>query len=88
MTDLTFKNDDFSMFSRCLDDVVEIVLSNLDLSRSQWGVIAKRLSNPDTKTSRLILTSTKEEKESMLALNSLQGFKLLEKGKMTVFERY
>ena len=88
MTDLSFKNDDFSMFSRCLDDVVEIVLSNLDLSRSQWGVIAKRLSNPDTKTSRLILTSTKEEKESMLALNSLQGFKLLEKGKMTVFERY
>ena len=76
------------MFSRCLDDVVEIVLSNLDLSRSQWGVIAKRLSNPETKTSRLILTSTKEEKESMLALNSLQGFKLLEKGKMTVFERY
>ena len=30
----------------------------------------------------------KEEKESMLALNALEGFKLLEKGKLTVFERY
>ena len=59
MTDLTFKNDEFAMFSRCLSDVVEIVLSNLNLSRSQWGVIAKRLSNPDIKTSRLILTSNK-----------------------------
>ena len=88
MTDLSFKNDDFAMFCRCLDDVVEIVLTNLDLSRSQWGVIAKRLSNPDTKTCRLILNSNKEEKESMLALNALQGFKLLEKGKMTVLERY
>ena len=88
MTDLSFKNDEFAMFCRCLDDVVEIVLTNLDLSRSQWGMIAKRLSNPDTKTSRLILNSNKEEKESLLALNALQGFKLLEKGKMTVFERY
>ena len=62
MTDLSFKNDEFAMFSRCLDDVVEIVLSNLDLSRSQWGVIAKRLSNPDIKTSRLILTSTRRRR--------------------------
>ena len=69
LTDLTFKNEDFAMFCRCLDDLVEIVLSNLNLSRSQWGVIAKRLSNPDIRTSRLILKSTKEEKESMLALN-------------------
>ena len=68
--------------------MAEIVLSNLDLSRSQWGAIAKRLSSPDIKTCRLILTSTKEEKESMLALNALEGFKLLEKGKLTVFERY
>ena len=88
MTDLTFKNDEFAMFCRCLSDVAEIVLSNLDLSRSQWGAIAKRLSSPDIKTCRLILTSTKEEKESMLALNALEGFKLLEKGKLTVFERY
>ena len=76
------------MFSRCLSHVAEISLSNLDLSRSQWGVIAKRLSSPDIKTTRLILTSSKEEKESLLALNALEGFKLLEKGKLTVFERY
>ena len=88
LSDLTFKNDEFAMFCRCLSDVAEIVLSNLDLSRSQWGAIAKRLSSPDIKTCRLILTSTKEEKESMLALNALEGFKLLEKGKLTVFERY
>ena len=88
LADLTFKNEEFAMFSRCLSDVAEISLSNLDLSRSQWGVIAKRLSNPDIKTSRLILTSSKEEKESLMALNALEGFKLLEKGKLTVFERY
>ena len=88
LADLTFKNEEFSMFSRCLSHVAEISLSNLDLSRSQWGVIAKRLSSPDIKTTRLILTSSKEEKESLLALNALEGFKLLEKGKLTVFERY
>ena len=49
LSDLTFKNDEFAMFCRCLSDVAEIVLSNLDLSRSQWGAIAKRLSSPDIK---------------------------------------
>ena len=87
LTDINFNNTEFAMFCRCLDDIVDIHFSEVSLTRSQWGIIAKRLSNTDIKTERLSLDSEKQDKEAILILSSLDGFKLIEKGKTTVIER-
>ena len=87
LTDISFNNTEFAMFCRCLDDVPEIHVSDLNLTRSQWGIIAKRLSNTEIKTERLVLDNEKQDKEAILILSSLDGFKLIEKGRATVIER-
>ena len=87
LTDINFNNTEFAMFCRCLDDIVDIHFSEVSLTRSQWGIIAKRLSNNDIKTERLSLDAEKQDKEAVLILSSLDGFKLIEKGKTVVIER-
>ena len=54
------------------------------LSRSQLGALAKRLGG-EARTERLVLDN--QDKDSIIGLNSLDGFKLIEKGKVTIFER-
>ena len=53
-------------------------------SRSQLGALAKRLGG-EARTERLVLDN--QDKDSIIGLNSLDGFKLIEKGKVTIFER-
>ena len=84
---MTFNNTEFAMFCRCLDDIVEIHFSQMNLSRSQWGIIAKRLSSADAKTQIMSVDSGSQDKEALLTLSSMQGFKLIDKGKVTFFER-
>ena len=64
-------------------------MTDLNLTRSQLGIIAKRLSSSEARTERLTLETggSDQDKDSLMALNSLKGFKLIEKGKITVFER-
>ena len=87
---MTFNNTEFAMFCRCIDNIRELHLTDLNLTRSQLGIIAKRLSGSEARTERLTLDTggSAQDKDSLMALNSLKGFKLIEKGKITVFERY
>ena len=86
---MTFNNTEFAMFCRCLDDITELHFTDLNLTRSQLGIIARRLSGLEARTQRLTLDTTAgaQDKDSLMTLNSLEGFKLIEKGKVTVFER-
>ena len=87
---MTFNNTEFAMFCRFLGEITELHFTDLNLTRSQLGIIAKRMSGSEVKTERLTLETggSAQDKDSIMALNSLKGFKLIEKGKITVFERF
>ena len=86
--DMNFSNNEFAMLSRCIQDIAELEFSELHLSRSQWGMIANKLSCPDIKTKKLHLSFPSPDKDSAFALRSMDGFKLTENGKTSVYERY
>lgn len=85
--EMTFSNNEFAMFSRCVEDVPEVEFTELHLTRGQWGVIARKLSSPDIRTKKLLLTFSSPDKDSAFALNSMDGFKLIENGKTSVYQR-
>ena len=87
MTEVSFNNSEFAMFCCCLDDIVEIYFTRMNFTRSQWGMIAKRLSKMEVKTEKLTLDLGIDDKECISPLCSLHGFKMIEKGKTIVFER-
>ena len=87
LNEMTFSNNEFAMFSRCMEDGLEVEFTEVHLTRSQWGVIAKKLSSPDIRTKKLLLTFSSPDKDSAFALNSMDGFKLIENGKTSVYQR-
>ena len=75
-------------FARTISAVDEIRLSDVQIIPKLWEEIGREIRQPHSKLKKLILKFSAPDQKSAFALNPLDGFRVIENAKTTVYERF